>query len=223
MKNLNLSFDEQLIICLSGFQSASQSDNKDEEEEKAFELLEQIQQEVAVAPTEIGLAKWGCLLECLVQNSFIEAEVDELLAETDTFLSDLWQKMDIAYVDVSPSFLWLGDYFLFRSHNRQSQFRFQSFKVLEQMLLCLENVFCNSEHSVVYVEPIFFFPTDVWQDVEWWLLRIGELNICELSEKVLTNLYVLRETQTLLRSNSPKNILRWQLRNSCFLNNSSRL
>ena len=41
---------------------------------------------MADAPSGMGLAKWGCLVECLVQNSLIEADLDDLLAETDEFL-----------------------------------------------------------------------------------------------------------------------------------------
>lgn len=56
---MDLSFDAELLVCLSGFQNAGQAEEKEQEEENTFDLLEQIQQEVAAAPSELGLAKWG--------------------------------------------------------------------------------------------------------------------------------------------------------------------
>lgn len=217
-QHMDYSLDKQIMTCLSGFQNSGLAEDKEEAEERAFEVLEQIQKNVADTPTEISLAKWGCLVECLVQNSFVEAEVDELLAETDEYLLALWQKMCDYYVDISQLFLWMGDYFLFRSCDKQSQFSSRFFQVLEQMLFRVETVFHKPEQSAIYVEPIFLFPTNIWQDMEWWLLRIQETSNCELVEKVLNHLYELSDSEILLQSKSPKNALRWQLR-TCFFPN----
>lgn len=213
---MELSLDERLMACLSGFQSLDCLDAKEQVEDKAFEFLEQIQQEVAAAPDGITLAKWGCLVECLVQNSFVEAEVDELLAETDEYLISLWQQMQDSYVDISPLFLWLGDYFLFRFCDEQSQYRAQFFQILKQMLSSVEQFFHLPKCNVISVEPIFLFPTIVWQDMEWWLIRINEACSCESARRVLGNLYALRDSEALLHSNSPKDTLRWEFRNLYF-------
>lgn len=215
-QNMDLSFDKQLVECLSGFQNSNQAENKEQVEEKAFQLLEQIQQEVAVSPHEIRLAKWGCLVAYLVRHSFVEAEVDELLAETDERLISLWQEMEVSYVDISQVFLWMGDYFLFRYCDKQSKLRSRSFQILEKMLHCIEQLFHKPEHSEIYVEPIFLFPTSVWQEMEWWLLRINEYCLSESVRRVLNNLYALRDSEVLLHSNSPKDALRCQLRNGYF-------
>lgn len=215
-KNMDLSFDAELLTCLSGFQKAGQAEEREQEEENAFDLLEQIQHEVAAAPSEIGLAKWGCLVECLVRNSFVEAEVDDLLAETDELLMALWHELDVPYVDISHLFLWMSDYFLFRLCDEQSQFRSRYFNVIEQMLFRIAQLFQKPEHSAIYVEPIFLFPTNLWQDMEWWLQRIDEYCVYPLAREALSNLYVLSDSEALLNSNSPKDVLRWQLRNSYF-------
>lgn len=215
-QTMDLSFDAELLACLSGFQNAGQAEEREQEEEKAFDLLEQIQQEVATAPDGIRLAKWGCLVECLVRNSFVEAEVDDLLAETDEFLIALWHEIDVPYVDISQLFLWMCDYFLFRLCGEESQFRSRYFNVIEQMLFRIVHLFQKPEHSAIYVEPIFLFPTNLWQDMEWWLRQIDEYSVCPLAKEALNNLYVLRDSEALLHSNSPKDVLRWQLRNSYF-------
>lgn len=204
------------MVCLSAFQSLDGTENSEQREERAFEMLEQIQQEIADDPDVFSLAKWGCLVECLVQNSFVEADLDELLAETDDYLISLWQKMNGSYVDISPLFIWLGDYFLFRFCDEQSQYCFRSFQILEQMVSSIEQFFHIPSHSTIRVEPVFLFPTVVWQDIEWWLVRINESCVCKSARRVLENLYTLRDSDVLLHSNSPKNALRWKFRNLYF-------
>lgn len=215
-QNMDLSFDAQLLACLSGFQNAGQTKEREQEEENAFDLLEQIQQEVAAAPSEISLAKWGCLVECLVQNSFVDAELDDLLAETDELLISLWHELDVPYVNISQLLLWMGDYFLFRFCDERSQIRSRFFQVIEQILFRIVQLFLKPEHSDIYMEPIFLFPTNLWQDMEWWLQRIDEYSVCPLAKETLNNLYVLRDSEALLHSNSPKDVLRWRLRNGYF-------
>lgn len=213
---MEISLDERLMACLSSFQSLGWEEAKEQAEDKAFELLEQIQQEVATTPEGMSLAKWGCLVECLVHNSFVEAEVDELLAETDEYLMSLWQQMQNSYVDISPLFLWLGDYFLFRFCDEQSQYRSRFFQILEQMLSSIEQFFHLPKCNVISVEPIFLFPTIVWQDMEWWLIRINVSCSCELARRVLGYLYALRDSEALLHSNSPKDALRLEFHNLYF-------
>lgn len=84
--------DEQIKACLLSFFSSEYEKEKCLMEKRAFELLVHIQQNVADAPSGMGLAKWGCLVECLVKNSLIEADLDDLLAETDEFLISLWEE-----------------------------------------------------------------------------------------------------------------------------------
>ncbi|WP_321335326.1 hypothetical protein [uncultured Bacteroides sp.] len=221
--NMDLPLDERLKVCLSDFQNSRLADNP-LLEEKAFALLEQIQQEVAVAPNGISLAKWGCLVECLAQNFFLEGELDELLEETDDFLITLWRGgLNEANVGISQLFLWMGDYFLFRFCDKRSQCYSYSFQMLEQMLHCLLQFFSQLLHSSMYVEPVFLFPISFWQDLEWWLLRISEFSVSEFAKKALDNLYALPDSEILLRCIPPMNALRWQLRNGIFLNVSQGL
>lgn len=88
----------------------------------------------------------------MVRNSFVEAEVDDLLAETDELLIALWHELDLLYVDISHLFLWMSDYFLFRLCDEQLQFRSRYFNVIEQMPFRIVQLFQKLEHSAIYVD-----------------------------------------------------------------------
>lgn len=215
--NMELSFDEQLKRCLFAFENLGLSDYDGNLYEKAFDLLEQIQQKVVISLNGSTLAKWGCLVEYLAKKSFVEVNVDELLEEVDTFLIALWSEIAKTLdVGISELFLWIGDYFLFRICGEQVQKNSLFLNVLEQMLHYIGRFLSQLLHSTIYVEPIFLFPISFWKDLEWWLLCICQLDICQLAETALANLYALPDSDILLYGNSPIDDLRWQLRNGSF-------
>ena len=195
--------DEQIKACLLSFFSSEYEKEKCLMEKRAFELLVHIQQNVADAPSGMGLAKWGCLVECLVQNSLIEADLDDLLAETDEFLISLWEETNHPF-SMYEILLWVADYFLYRLWNKCSKCHDRSLHMVEQIVLCFEQLFYRRE-NFESIDPIFLFSIDFWYDLKWWLMHIDNVFVAGKAKKVLEKIAL--ETDVKVELKKEKNIL----------------
>ena len=203
--------DEQIKACLLSFFSSEYEKEKCLMEKRAFELLVHIQQNVADTPSGMGLAKWGCLVECLVQNSLIEADLDDLLAETDEFLISLWEETNHPF-SMYEILLWVADYFLYRLWNKCSKCHDRSLHMVEQIVLCFEQLFYRRE-NFESIDPIFLFSIDFWYDLKWWLMHIDNVFVAGKAKKVLEKISSIPELEILQCYDFPNNEIRWLLRN----------
>lgn len=211
--NVDYAMDEQFMFCLFRFMNTTYGEEDREQiEEENFKFLEQLQQEISFKQNGVNLAKWGCLIECLAQQSLIRVDVDEQLVETDDFLATLWQKMKGPYIGTYQFLLWIGDYFLFRFCDKESRFHSRSLQMLEQIISDIGRSFCKSEYRVKCGEPLFLFPVDVWRDLVEWLLHVEKVCVCESVKNVLKELYAIPEIEILLHCDFPKDALRWNFR-----------
>lgn len=188
------SFDELLCQSLRLFRQYRLYGDEPECEDKASLLLKEAQHFVFDSQDNICMAKWGCVIECLTQNFYINDETDTVLGNTDVSLISFWKKAERAEIAVFPFYLWIGYYFLLRCRNNQSVFRSRSKRAISEIVSFLAEIFRKFKNKAIPVEALSFFPTDLWGETVCWAELVHDTRVCEKqSAYLLTQLYNLKE------------------------------
>lgn len=78
--------------------------------------------------------------------------------------------------------LWVADYFLYRLWNKCSKCHDRSLHMVEQIVLCFEQLFYRRE-NFESIDPIFLFSIDFWYDLKWWLMHIDNVFVAGKAKK----------------------------------------
>lgn len=211
------SFDELLCQSLQLFRRSRLYGDEPECEGRASLMLKEAQDIASDSKDYIRMAKWGCVVECLGQNFYINDATDKVLGNTDVSLVSFWKKAERSEIAVFPFYLWIGYYFLLRCRNSQSAFRSRSKREITEMVSFLAEVFRKFKNKAIPVEALSFFPADLWGETVCWAELVHDTRVCEKqSAYLLTQLYNLKKVGVSQGESEESVLLRQILEFYCF-------
>ena len=172
--------------------------NKKRFSERAFSLLEDIQKNISVNTTfdyANGIAGIGTALIFLVQEEFLEGDVNEILSEFDDFLFKKIYFTNYDDLSLENGLMGLGYYFIHRVKNmnkKQENFTKLSF---DHLLIVIQDILLGNFNINGYTYPVQKVKKITSKDllhIKIFLKHIINLNLCNvLSYRLLNKISTL--------------------------------
>lgn len=199
MENNILSFENTLKKSIEIFKQFNEN-NDDTLKEEGIILLESAQQMITNNSYILYGTKWGVCVEYLFQKFNLDINTDDLLYELDVFINNKLNTNGLVRYSIQEV-LWIGDYFLYRFLNEGSQLRYLSKKSIHSTILYYIELFNIPQNQLIYIEPLFYFPSKACHELKRWLLLLCEKNIyVEDATILLDKIYTLEKSDNFLIS-----------------------
>lgn len=172
--------------------------NKKRFSEHAFSLLEDIQKNISVNTTfdyANGIAGIGTALIFLVQEGFLEGDLNEVLSEFDDFLFNRIYFTNYEDLSLETGLMGLGYYFIYRVKNmnkNQENFTKLSF---DHLLIVIQDILLGNFNINGYTYPVLKVKRITSKDllhIKIFLKHLINLNLCNvLSYRLLNKISTL--------------------------------
>ncbi len=186
-------------ICIYFYHLAHKTRNKTYEN-YAGELIDEIYEEINTNTPldfENGLAGIGWGIEYLVQNKFIDADTDDILAELDEMLYKKSLNSQVNDISLLTGMIGLGTYFLMRFKNSNSSDNKTPKRNLKHYLILLidSTERMLTDNSNILKEPKAFDITWDYPVLLLFLANLHSLNIYNHKVEIIINKLIVQSQE----------------------------